>query len=133
MTQPNSDSHTTADRKQTAMNFMRLLVGGRIDEAFRTHVDLGGRHHNPFFPAGFPALQQAMEESQEQFPSKQLTIHHVIGDGDLVAVHAGIELQAGMDAVTVVHIYRFQHDKIVEMWDCSQPVPDDSPNADGAF
>jgi len=32
-----------------------------------------------------------------------------------------------------VHVFRFHSDKIVEMWDCGQPVPVDSPNKDGVF
>lgn len=33
----------------------------------------------------------------------------------------------------VVHLLRFRGGKIVEIWDCGQPVPADSPNSDGAF
>ncbi|VVB64241.1 SnoaL-like polyketide cyclase [uncultured archaeon] len=97
------------------------------------HIDMNGKHHNPFFPAGFSALKKAMIENHAQFPSKQLTVKHVLGDGDLVAVHSHIVLSSGEPGIAAVHLFRFQSDRIVEMWDCSQPVPADSQNEDGMF
>ena len=60
----------SADRKQAAVRFLELVVAGQIETAYQKYVDSGGRHHNPFFPAGFPALQKAMIENHVQFPSK---------------------------------------------------------------
>jgi predicted SnoaL-like aldol condensation-catalyzing enzyme len=119
--------------KQAAVAFLQLVVEGRIAEAYRTYVDLQGKHHNPFFPAGFPALQKAMIENHVQFPGKRLTVRNVLGDGDRVAVHSRLVLRPGEPGMSVVHVFRFQGDRIVEMWDCGQPVPPDSPNEDGAF
>ena len=126
----NSETET---RKQSAVQFLQLCIAGRIDEAFQRYVDPGGKHHNPFFPAGFPTLRNAMVENHTQFPNKQLTVVNVIGDGDLVAVHSRLVPRPGEISVATVHIFRFQGDKIVEMWDCGQPIPPNSPNQDGAF
>lgn len=125
--------NNTRARKQAAVQFLQLVAAGHIDEAYRRYVDLRGKHHNPFFPAGFPALRKAMIENHVQFPDKQLTVKNVLGDGDLVAVHSHIVLRPGEIGITAVHLFRFRGDKIVEMWDCGQPVPADSPNKDGAF
>ena len=120
-------------RKQAAVEFLQLVVAGRIDEAYQKHVDLQGKHHNPFYPAGFPALKQAMLENHVNFPSKQLIVKNVLGDGDMVAVHSHIVLRPGEPGIAVVHLFRFLCDRIVEMWDYGKPVPTDSPNKDGAF
>jgi len=119
--------------KDTAVKFLRLVVAGRIDEAFDKYVDMRGKHHNPYFPAGFQALKRAMIENHTTFPNKQLTVKNVIGDGELVAVHSRIVLGPGENVMVVVHLHRFQGDKIVELWDCGMPVPVDSPNTDGAL
>lgn len=119
--------------KQAAVQFLQLIVQGSIEEAYEKHVDLRGKHHNPFFPAGFLALKNAMIENHNRFPSKQITVRNVLGDGDLVAVHSHIVLRPGEAGVTAVHLFRFHGGKIVEMWDCGQPVPADSLNEDGAF
>ena len=120
-------------RKQAAVEFLQLVVAGSIDEAYEKHVDLQGKHHNPFFPAGFPALREAMKEDQVQFPNKRITIKHLICDSDLVAVHSHIVTRTGEADYSTVHVFRFSNEKIVEMWDIGQPVPTDSPNKDGAF
>lgn len=102
--------------KQTAVQFLKLVIEGRIDEAYQTHIDMKGKHHNPFSPAGFPALRTGMIENHVQFPGKQLAVKNVLGDGDLVAVHSHIVLRPGESGIAAVHLFRFQGDRIVEMW-----------------
>ena len=120
-------------RKDAAVQFLELVVAGSIDEAYEKYIDMQGRHHNPFFPAGFPALKKAMTENHVQFPNKQYTVKHVLEDGDLVAVHGHIVLRPGEAGIAVVHLFRFLEEKIVEMWDVGQLVPMNSPNKDGVF
>jgi predicted SnoaL-like aldol condensation-catalyzing enzyme len=119
--------------KEAALRFLHLVVSGRIEEAYLKHVDMGGRHHNPFFAAGFPALQKSMIQNHTEFPDKQLAIKNVLADGKMVAVHSHIVLQPGDPGMAAVHLFRFQGDRIMEMWDCVQAIPTNSPNEDGAF
>ncbi len=123
----------TQSRKEMAIEFLRLVIAGRIGEAYEKYVDMAGKHHNPYFPAGFQALQKAMVENHLQFPAKQYAMKNVLGNGNLVAVHGRIALRPGDAGIAVVHLFRFQDDKIVEMWDIGQPVPTDSPNRGGMF
>jgi len=125
--------NTIYDHKQAALQFLELVAAGNIDDAYRQYVASQGKHHNPFFRAGFPALREGMKENTVQFPDMQLTVKHVIGDGDLIATHSHVVLRPGEAGLAVVHLFRFQDDKIVEFWDCGQPVPEDSPNQDGMF
>lgn len=121
------------DHKQAAVQFLQLVVAGQVEKAYQTYVDFGGKHHNPHFPTGFPALEKAMIEDNVQFPNKQLIVKHVLGDDALVAVHCHILPSPGEAEYITVHLFRFQGDKIVELWDIGEPVPADSPNKDGAF
>ncbi len=124
---------TSTPRKQAAAQFLKLVVAGQIDEAYRKYVDMNGRHHNPFFEAGFPALQKAMEDNHAQLPNKQINVKHALEDGEFVSVHSQLVLAPGKDVMSVVHLFRFRGSKVVEMWDCGQTVPANSPNKDGAF
>jgi len=121
------------NHKEAALDFLNMVVAGKIEEAYAKHVDMGGKHHNAYFPAGFPALKKAMIEAHTQFPNKRFSTKHVLGDGDLVAVHSHMALIPGEKEVAVVHLLRFQGNKIVEMWDCGQILSTDSPNKDGVF
>ncbi|MGD0750561.1 MAG: nuclear transport factor 2 family protein [Anaerolineales bacterium] len=121
------------DHKQAAIQFLKLIETGQIEEAYRRYAAANGKHHNPYFQAGFPALQKGMQENHDQFPNMRLTVKNVIGDGDLVAIHSQVVQSPGEAGVAAVHIFRFQADKIVEFWDVGEPVPADSPNEDGIF
>ncbi|HLD04444.1 MAG TPA: nuclear transport factor 2 family protein [Candidatus Nanoarchaeia archaeon] len=119
--------------KQSATSFLNLIIAGKIDEAYEKYVNLQGKHHNAYFPAGFPVLKKAMMEAHIQSPNKQFTIKNVLEDGDLVAVHSHLIINPGEKGMITLHMFRFKDNKIVEMWDCGQPIPNDSPNKDGAF
>jgi predicted SnoaL-like aldol condensation-catalyzing enzyme len=73
-----------------------------------------------------------MIEDHGQFPNKRLVVKNVLQDGDLVAVHSHLVLN-DMKNMSTMHLFRFEGDKIVELWDFGQEVPADSPNVDGAF
>lgn len=128
-----SDHRDLELHKQAAVDFLQLVVAGQINQAYDRHVDMTGKHHNPFFAAGFSALKQAMADIQVQAPTKQLTVKHVLGDGDLVAVHSHLNVQPGEPGMSVLHLFRFRAGKIVELWDVGQAIPEQSPNQDGAF
>lgn len=119
--------------KEAAVTFLQLVVAGQIDEAYTKYVDMRGKHHNVYFPAGFEALKKAMHESHAQFPVKQFKSKNVLADENLVAVHSHIVLKQGDPGMAVVHLFRFENGKIVEMWDVGQEIPHDTPNTDGVI
>lgn len=121
----------TENNKQAATDFLQLVIAGKINEAYDKYVDMSGKHHNVFTPAGFAALRDGMKENENKFPNKHFKIHHVLGDGDLVATHS--HLQLGDMDMSVVHLFRFTNGKIVELWDCGQQLPKEIINNDGAF
>ena len=124
---------TPENRKQIAQKFLQMVVAGNIEEAYRKYLDMKGKHHNFYFPAGFLALQKAMIENHDQFPNKQLLVKNVLEDGDLVAVHSRLILNETENDMAVLHLFRFQDNRIVEMWDIGNTIPGDCPNTDGAF
>jgi predicted SnoaL-like aldol condensation-catalyzing enzyme len=121
------------DQKRAALHFLQLVSSGKIDEGYEQYIDMNGKHHNPYYAAGFTALKKGMKESDALYPDKTMSVKHVLGDGDLVAVHSHVQLKAGEIEVAVVHLFRFDEGKIVEMWDCGVQIPADSPNTDGVF
>jgi len=120
-------------RKKIAVEFLRRAVKGQAKEAARKFFAAGARHHNVYFPAGMDELTAAMDKVGRERPQAQLTVQHVIGEDDLVAVHSHVVHKAGEPGIAVVHLLRFERDKVVEFWDVGQPVPKDMPNRDGAF
>jgi predicted SnoaL-like aldol condensation-catalyzing enzyme len=119
--------------KEHAIQFLKLMSLGKIDEAYDQFVSPIGKHHSPHFAAGFDALKTAMKESYRQFPEKQSDIKHVVGDDDMVAIHSRVILRPGDLGFAILHLFRFEGGKIVELWDFTQPALAESPNSDGLF
>jgi predicted SnoaL-like aldol condensation-catalyzing enzyme len=64
----------------------------------------------------------------------KLVVRQVLADGDLVAVHTQLASSNPSEGgLRQVHLFRFSKDKIVEYWDITQFVPENVPNAAGAF
>jgi predicted SnoaL-like aldol condensation-catalyzing enzyme len=118
---------------EIAVSFLRLVVAGQIREAYDRHVAADFRHHNPHFRGDRESLRKGMEENHGRFPNKQLEVRQTLAEGDRVAVYSKVRLDANGPVVALVHVFRFDGDKIVELWDLGQPVPDDSPNENGMF
>jgi predicted SnoaL-like aldol condensation-catalyzing enzyme len=74
-----------------------------------------------------------MTENATKFPNKVFAVHHALEDRDLVAVHSRVRLRPDEPGMAVVHIFRFDANRIAEIWDVGQPVPGESPNANGMF
>lgn len=122
-----------ADNKDIAIRFLSMAAGGRVREAYSEFVDPGFIHHNPFFEGSAASLMAGMEENARQNPEKVLEVKQALVDGPFVAVHAHVRHQPGDSGAAVIHIFRFENGRIVELWDVGQPVPEQSPNQHGMF
>jgi predicted SnoaL-like aldol condensation-catalyzing enzyme len=123
----------TQSRKDAAVEFLTLIVGGDIRRAYERHVGIGFRHHNPYFPGDAESLRKGMEDDESSHPGKQLDVQVVLEDGDFVAVHSRLRHAASDLEMAVVHLFRFEHEKIVEAWDIGQAVPKPVVNENGMF
>jgi predicted SnoaL-like aldol condensation-catalyzing enzyme len=119
--------------KEKAVSFLQLVASGEVREAYQRYTGPDFSHHNPFFRGDADSLMVAMEENAIMNPQKVLEVKRVIKDGDLVAVHSHIKQNPDDLGAAVVHIFRFQNDLIVELWDVGQQVPENSPNENGVF
>jgi predicted SnoaL-like aldol condensation-catalyzing enzyme len=123
----------SSPNKQTALDFLNMVVNGQVDAAFEKYVDMSGKHHNVHTPAGFPALAKGMKDSDVQFPNKQFKTFFSLEEGDKVAVYSSVILKPKELEVAVTHIFRFSDGRIVEMWDVGMILPTEVINTDGAF
>jgi len=122
------------DKRQTALNFLNQVILGRISEAFEKYVARQGfRHHNPHFRGDRESLKAAMMDANLKFPNTTLDVQRVFEEDDLVAVHSRVKHSADAAEIAVVHIFRFEREKVVELWDVAMQAPKDSPNENGMF
>ena len=118
-------------KKETARAFLTLAGNGHAIEAFDLYVAEKFVHHNQYFEGSRASIMNAMAESHETSPNKSLDIKFTYVDGDNIITHSHV-IKEDME-IAVVHIFRFEKGKIVELWDLGQIILDDSPNANGLF
>ena len=118
--------------KQIAISFLKNAASGKLDEAYSS-VSANFRHHNPYFKGDAESLKAGMAEAHQKFPNTALEVQHTFEEGDLVAVHSRVRHSADTPEIAVVHILRFEDERIAEMWDVGMEAPKDSPNENGMF
>ncbi|MBS3131268.1 nuclear transport factor 2 family protein [Candidatus Woesearchaeota archaeon] len=119
-------------KKETAIAFLRLASSGKVKEAYEKCIHPKFRHHNSYFKGDRDSLMKGMEESVKQFPDKVFEPIRALEDGNLVAIHGKVKLSEG-SKWSVIHIFRFEQGKIIELWEASQQVLKGSPNENGIF
>ena len=137
---PENDANKT--RKKISVEVLSLIGSGKPKDALR-FFDPECKTHNPYTPGGMNELTDAMIAVQKQAAegilkgSKadfKLVIKQVIAEGAIVAVYTQIASSKPSEGgLRQVHIFRFIADKIVEYWDITQNIPENAPNAAGAF
>jgi len=117
--------------KQIAINFLKMISEGKVEEAFKNYVSADFKHHNPYFKGDAESLMSAMLEDAENNPEKELKVLRSLADGALATVHSHVK-QNPLDAgFVLVHIFKFEAQKIVELWDLGQEIPDETINENG--
>ena len=120
------------NRKEIDASFLRLASSSEVRKAYEQFIHPQFRHYNAFSKGDRESFLKAMEEHAEQFPDKIYETLRVLEDGDYVAVHGKVVLSPDSQW-SVIHIFRFEDDEIIESWEASQQVLKDSPNENGLF
>ena len=119
--------------RDAAVSFLKMASNEDVREAYAKFVGPGFKHHNPYFEGSAETLMAAMEENARDNPTKTLDVKRAIAEDDLVAVHSHVRLKPEDRGGAVVHLFRFENNRIVELWDLGQEVPEQSPNQYGMF
>jgi predicted SnoaL-like aldol condensation-catalyzing enzyme len=119
------------NQKDMAASFLKIAALGNPKEAYDKFVSANFIHHNQYFKGDRQSLLQAMEENSKASPNKSFTVHQAVEEGDRVFTYSHV-VKETME-IAVVHMFRFNQDKIVELWDVGQPITKDSPNENGLF
>ena len=121
------------DNKSKAISFLNKASSGEVNEAFAEFIGAEFKHHNPFFEGTAEALKAGMKANAKQNPAKVMEVKRVIVEGDFVVTHSHVRQNPVHRGTVVVHIFRFEDGKIVELWDVGQPISESSLNQNGMF
>ncbi len=121
------------DRKAIVKDFITRCAIGDSQAAFADYVASGFVHHNPWFAPDADSLAIAMHQAALQFPQTQIKVLRILEDGDTLMTHSRVQHAPSSAPYACAHIYRFEGDRIIELWDVAMEVPSDAVNTAGAF
>jgi predicted SnoaL-like aldol condensation-catalyzing enzyme len=119
-------------QKEIAKAFLQGIVTDKIIEVYNLYTLPNFIHHNGYYNGDREALLKGMQDSNTLFPNKKVTIKLAVAEAPYVTLFSRVQITEDKE-VAVVHIYRFEGEKIAEMWDISQEVPENSPNENSMF
>lgn len=125
------ESSQNKKSKEIAVSFLELVARGNVKEAFLTYISQDFKHHNPFIKGDIESLKESMLESVSKYPKKISKIHKIIHEGEFVVVHSKVKLTPEDTGFVVVYILKVESGKIIELWDVSLKLPEESPNTNG--
>lgn len=117
--------------KEIAQDFLQLAGTGKVDLAFDKYAASNFIHHNQYFKGGKNDLKKAMMDAHNDDPNKLVEIKYCYEDKDTVITHSLVEKEDM--AIAVVHIFRFEGERIAELWDLGQVIDKNSPNENGLY
>ncbi len=124
--------------KEVVSQFMdEFYIKKQVRSSFEKWVDPGYIQHNPFAATGRDAAIAFLEPFVANNPTQWTTIHRIIADGNIVAVHSHGWNESGDAAAkrgfAVVDIFRVEGCKVMEHWDVLSAVPETSANTNTMF
>lgn len=118
--------------KERATAFLTQASSGDVRDAYAKYIHPDFIHHNVYFKGDRETLMRGMEENAREMPDKTYEMLRALEDGDLVTVHGKVVLKADL-VYSLIHIFRFDGEMIIEAWEASQQELADSPNEHGLF
>jgi predicted SnoaL-like aldol condensation-catalyzing enzyme len=119
-------------KKELAISFLKAVAAGdNIRQAYEKFVSPKFKHHNQYFKGDRETLMTAMEDAAKTSPNKKFEVKYAYEEGDTVVAHSLVQKEK-MD-IAVVHIMKFEGNKMIEMWDVGQILDPKSPNENGPF
>jgi hypothetical protein len=122
-----------SDRKKIATNFLQLSAAGKCDEAYAFVDMMNFKHHNIHFPGDAKSLKEAQEENAKQMPNKVLEVKKIVQENDHVVTFSLVTMSKEMQ-VQVCHMFKFNEtNRVIELWDMGQVLPEKMVNENGPF
>ncbi len=122
------------NNKEIAKSFLQMAGTGNVRAAYEKFVAPSFIHHNQYFKGDRQSLLSAMEEAHKLSSNKSIEVKKIYEDGNTVITHSQVTRKnADKMPIAVVHIFRFENARIVELWDLGQEMIKDSPNENGMF
>ena len=118
--------------KKLVMTFYQKLIGDKDVSAIDQYLSPNYITHNPQMQNGREALKNAFNKDFGNAPKIKVDFRNVAADGNFVFLHMKMQNPAGKYEA-VADIFKVENNKIVEMWDVIQEIPEKAANLHPMF
>lgn len=118
--------------KKLVMTFYQKLIGDKDVSAIDLYLSPDYITHNPQMQNGREALKNAFNKDFSNAPKIKIDFRNVAADGNFVFLHMKMQNPAGKYEA-VADIFKVENNKIVEMWDVIQEIPETAANKHPMF
>lgn len=119
---------------RTVVDFYEMAFNQhKPTEAARLYIGDHYIQHNPMVPNGAEPFYSYFEGFFRENPQSRATIHRVMADGDIVALHIHSQINPDDAGRAIVDIFRLENGKIVEHFDVIQNVPATTASGNSMF
>lgn len=123
VSQAASGRNSVEANKKVVRDFYDLAFNQhKPTEAAKKYIGLRYRQHNSRGLEGAEAFYSYFEGHFKKNPQSRADINLVIGEGDLIVIHANSKLNERDPGRAVVDIFRVENGKIVEHWDVAKEM-----------
>ncbi len=127
MTDPTTGGH--AEQNKSLVSYLYAKVyNGKHMSALNDLFAADYVEHNPDLENGRVALHGFLNKTFGLFPEIGFTLTRLVAEGDMVVAHALMRRTPGDRGMAVAEFFRISGDKIVEHWDITMPVPEETQN-----
>lgn len=118
--------HTAQEERnvETVLQFYDAALNEKSAARSSQFLAASYRQHNPLAADGVSGFRQFVETLAQSSPESHSSIERVFADGEYVILHVHKIVEPGTSGLAIVDIFRLEGGKIVEHWDVTQPIPD---------
>ncbi len=113
--------------------YEQVFIKHQAEEGAKKYLAPDYIQHNPYVPTGRQSFIDYFVNFFKTNPDARSEIKRIIGEGNLVVVHAHSKVNKKDRGLAVVDIFRVENGKIVEHWDVLQAIPEKSSNTNTMF
>ncbi|EPQ5780206.1 nuclear transport factor 2 family protein [Citrobacter koseri] len=123
----NSNEIAKADRNKTRIHeFYEKIYNGHDLTALVTFISENYTDHNPYIKGGRSALEAFLKHIFHVLPKIEFSIERLVAENDFVVAHTMMRKTPSDSGSMIAEFFRLEDGIIVERWDVTMRVPNES-------
>jgi predicted SnoaL-like aldol condensation-catalyzing enzyme len=126
-------NHQQQLNTQNVLEFYEKGLNLKDADAAIKYLGTAYTQHNPMAADGPEGFRKFIAFLKEKYPQSHSEIKQVFADGDYVILHVHTVREPGSRGSAIIDIFRLEQGKIIEHWDVTQSIPEQTVSGNAMF